>query len=540
MKHPIIFLLTFLAFAANVCLGAPARRDIIHNITLPDGRTVQAYKMGDERSHWFETADGTIVAGVKLTDEQLQQSKWARTYSRRSLAPRASRSESPWAGVGLYDQLFPCTGELHTLVIVVEFDDVKLKVNGPQTFYQRMLNEEDFSDYGGTGSARDYFIDGSMGQFKPTFDVFGPVTLPHPVAYYGGNDRAGNDTNAVQMIIDACELLDDEIDFSQYDTDGDQRVDNVFVIFAGQGENSYGSEDTVWPHQWDFQDAGAQLTLDGVSFGHYACTNEWEESRPAGIGTFVHEFSHVMGLPDLYHTSNAAFTKSPGNWSPLDNGLYNNNTCTPPSYSSFERNALGWIDLTQLTAGTDVSLRPLFTDNVACVAPTDSYREFFLFENRQQIGWDEYLPGHGLIIWHIDYDPTKWYMNSVNNTSRHQNVDIEEANNSPYVANPRNEAGYPFPGTSGATSFTDDTTPSMKPWSGKSLGLPITDIAESADGIITFSVAKDMGGIYDIADDTFDGPTSWFTIDGTKIEEPSSAGIYIRRQGSKVSKVMIR
>ena len=140
------------------------------------------------------------------------------------------------------------------------------------------------------------------------------------------------------MVIEACRQLNPEIDFSQYDLDNDQYIDNVFIFYAGQGEASGGSSDCVWPHSWEVEIAemGSQHIFDNVHLNRYACSNEWELSalgygyRPVGIGTFIHEFSHVMGLPDLDSTQYVEDTFTPGAWSVMDYGPYNNYGCTPP------------------------------------------------------------------------------------------------------------------------------------------------------------------------------------------------------------------
>ncbi len=348
-----------------------------------------------------------------------------------------------------------------------------------------MVNEEGFSDYGGTGSARDYYLECSQGLFNPTFDVFGPVTLPQPREFYGANNSSGNDINPGQMILDACTLLDDEIDFTQYDRDGDGYIDNVFVFYAGMGEASGGGAESIWPHSWTLNQAlGYVPEFDGLKLDRYACTNEWQGSRPDGVGTFIHEFSHVMGLPDLYATSyTGSFT--PGSWSVMDYGPYNNDGCTPPLFSAFERHALGWLEPVEIDGPKSATLNSI-GNNEAFIIKCGRDTEYYLLENRQNTSWDTYIPGHGMLIWHIDYAPSIWEANKVNNTPEHQYVDIEEADGTQTAGSRDGDA---FPGTANVNSFTDDTTPSMVTWTGLRLGLPITDIKESASGVITFDVA---------------------------------------------------
>ena len=540
MKKFLISCGMLLALGAQSLMAVPANRNLVHTLVQPDGTTVELRLVGDETAHCFVTEDGypviedsdgfyryatldasghAVSSGVKPTSLALRSNAEkhfvstldASTIRTQVLTPRAEASrilrsrqamkapaaakENTSSGIGLFDVKFPAKGEVNSLVILVEYNNKKFSMDDPHDYFSRHLNEEGFSDHGATGSCRDYFIESSMGQFKPTFDTYGPVELPHPYSYYGGNDWSGNDQRAEDMVIDACNMLDSIIDFSAYDLDNNGSVDNIFIIYAGLGEANGGSSSTVWPHQWDLSYAGKSLKLDGVNINHYGCANELSGGDPDGIGTFVHEFSHVMGLPDLYTTDYGSATSlTPGSWSVLDYGPYNNDGRTPPAYSIFERNALGWIEPIVLDGEDSITLEDIRTSNQGAIALTNKDNEFFLFENRQQQGSDKYLPGHGMLIWHIDFNQSKWSGNAVNNTSSHQYVDIEEANgradnNSSIVM-----AGYPFPGTNKVTSFTDDTKPNMLTWSGASLGLPITNIAEKS-GVITFDVC---GGKFDL------------------------------------------
>lgn len=380
---------------------------------------------------------------------------------------------------------FPASGEQKALVILVEYANIGFTLDNPSDYFTRLLNEPGFSDYGGTGSAKDFFIENSMGEFQPHFDVLGPVKLAHDRSYYGGNDFLGNDRNAHEMVIEACQQLDETVDFSQYDRDGDGFIDNVFIFYAGRGEASGGTADTVWPHSWNITKASSTpYIFDGVQLDYYACTNEWTGSRPDGIGTFVHEFSHVMGLPDLYATSSSSSAFTPGDWSVMDHGPYNNNGCTPPMYSAFERYALGWGEPVVLDKAQNATL-PAIGTNTFAIIPTSDNNEYFLIENRQQDAWDKYIPGHGMLVWHVDYETSVWSANRVNNNANHQYVDLEEADGMPDADT---RAADAFPGANGITSFTDDTDPSMLTWSGTRLDTPLTDITEDSDGIIRFKV----------------------------------------------------
>lgn len=397
-------------------------------------------------------------------------------------------------GYGLFsDARFPAYGDQKAIVILVEYADVKFssKFAGGMTahdYFSRMLNEDGFSAYGATGCAAEYFRLNSGDTFRPVFDVYGPVTLSRNRAYYGGNDAAGNDKNAPEMIKEACDLLNAEVDFGEYDRNHDGMIDNVFVFYAGQGEASGGPAESVWPHSFEMSNAGYspyQVNYDGVRLESYACTNELVKGRPDGVGTFIHEFSHVMGLPDLYSTNySGAFT--PGYWSAMDYGPYNNSGMTPPLYSAFERYALGWMKPREINEAVSATL-PHIIDNVAGIIHTEKTTEYFLFENRQQESWDKYLPGHGMLVWHVDYNKNVFDSNSPNNTASHQHVDLVEADD---IQSASTRTGDTFPGAAGRTSFTSSTSPALRSWSGKGIDLPITGITEK-NGLITFDV---LGG----------------------------------------------
>jgi len=267
----------------------------------------------------------------------------------------------------------------------------------------------------------------SMNQFTPQFDVVGPFTLPQTMEYYGKNNSSGDDQNPQQMVIDACAKADAAgINFAQYDVDNNGFVDNIFIYYAGHNEAEGAEKNTIWPHRWSLNDA--QTRFDGKVIFDYACTSELRSSSGTsmcGIGTFTHEFGHVLGLVDYYHTTSNKYTLE--NWSIMDGGAYLNQGRTPPLYSSYDRFALNWITPTQLTNPTNIRLKPLQSSNRAfLISQTDTHnfdganpqpKEFFLIENRIKTGFDSFLPGSGMLIWHIDFDQAAWEANSPNNYS---------------------------------------------------------------------------------------------------------------------------
>lgn len=519
MKYIIAFI--FLCLGTIGYANIAAKKGIIQ-ARQPDGTVISIRMIGDARNKTIHSADGYLLTtdeagyyvfankdakGMPVPSGVHYQNPEHRSPADNNIikvfdtngldisyAPvEESRNVPGTKGPGLGKSKFPGIGNHRAVVILVEFSDIDFTIENPHDFYTRLLNEEGFSDYGATGSVRDYFVSNSCGKFQPQFDVYGPVKLDKPHYYYGMNSPlGGGDMNPYDMVVEACELLDNEIDFSQYDCNEDGFIDNIYFYYAGYGEADGGGANTIWPHSWDITKVSwYPFRFDGVRLDHYACSNElkFENDEPDGIGTFCHEFCHVLGFPDLYPTGySSAFT--PYSWNILDMGNYNNDSHTPANMSAYERYALDWLEPELLTGG-EKTLVNLADSNHAFLVKTENDDEYFLLENRQQKGFDEYLPGHGMLVWHIDFIAQKWDNNTVNNIAYHQCVDLIEADD---VQTRETDDGDPFPGAMNVTEFSPSTSPAFISWNNTPLPFCIYDIRESEEGVVTFSVdAADAG-----------------------------------------------
>lgn len=488
--------------------------------TQPDGSTVTIVLQGDERFSYYSTIDGimlqktadgymkyatvdvngVVVAGCYAakdpSDRSDKEIDYISTLSRmkimnsvqKQISQRAlTELPSPVSGTAI-----PSKGPVKGLVILAEFPDVKFTEVGTLEEFNKMMNEEGYSNYDATGSARDYFIAQSNGVFTPSFDVVGPVTLPKEVAFYGEKTFNQNDRDPAQMIVDACNLVKEQFktDFSQYDFDNNGKVDLVYVIYAGHNQAQGGGDDTIWPHNSQIILWGKDLKLDGKIIDNYACSSELRGPNGMnieGVGTFCHEFSHCLGLPDLYNsrggTNHGMYT-----WSIMDQGCYNNNSKTPPNYSAFERASVGWLTLEELKAGTDITLEELTKSNKGYVISSDyNPDEFFVLENRHQVGWDAYLANHGLLITHIDYDSNAWIKNTVNayTPARWEIVPADDE-----FGNTKNDL-YPGIGKYVNRMLSDGSQPDASLHDGHFLGKPISNIKEK-NGVISFDFMQPL------------------------------------------------
>lgn len=593
MKKQLI-LSAFLA----VCMGAnavPAKKGVKKPIRLVDGTTVLAELRGDEFGSCWLAEDGRVF----FLDPELRAFReinpvvFARkAIARRSLADKARvarRVSGPRAALG-GDHL-DYKGKKKGIIILAQYQDKKFRANHDLNYYQNLANQKGFTTvYGHVGSVSDYFLSQSNGQFELDFDVVGPVTLPKNYAYYGAHTKEGaNDAHAGTMVAQACKLANEQFDvnFADYDWDGDGEVEQVYVLYAGQGEAAGGDENTVWPHEYSLQysDYGTPIKLDGVTVDTYACGSEQSVSvvynyitgtyklneYPDGIGTICHEFSHCLGFPDMYDTSYSNWYGM-GSWDVMCSGSYNGDGrgYRPANYTAWERMYAGWLQPTVLDKPTTVKgMRPSSQYGQTFIVYNDNHKdEYYLLENRQQEGkWESALPGSGLMVTHVDYSPILWAHNDVNTPADysskygdkykdwdndHQRCTIFHADNRSGT-NDENADLYP---SAGNNQLTDTSTPSAMLYNAlangvKLMGKPITNITQNADGSIDFdfmggsadNVIDFTTGILELRNDTnkyYD--KSVFTLDGQKINDDINQinlhGTFIVRHGNKAYKVL--
>ncbi|MDE6118911.1 MAG: M6 family metalloprotease domain-containing protein [Muribaculaceae bacterium] len=504
--------LTTVAFAAcpETAQAIPATPSPI-KVRQPDGSTIEIRLHGDEHHSVITTADCSRVLRRDPDGRYITGEAFDLAGFHRQNAP-ASRRLSGGNG-------FPTHGRQKALAILVEYPETdkhpsgrRFTIDNPRQHFDDMLNKEGFDTDGATGSVRDYFIDASSGILDLTFDVFGPVTLSEDLSFYAQKIN-GEDLNAWHMVEEACRALDSQIDFSEYDRDSDGIIDNVYVFYAGEGgATSANPDDCIWQHAANVESiTGKQFLFDGCRLNHYACSNEYriitddsgnETFLTEGIGTVCHEFSHVLGLPDLYDTSGMG-VYTVGEWALMDIGCHLNNSRTPPNFTALERMMLGWIDpVTIEQKPQTLSLRDI-TSNEAYRIDTPNENEYLLLENRQQKGWDTYVPGHGLLVWHIKYSKAYWDANQVNTRPNDMGVDIIRADG---ITSHDTRDGDTFPGASKVSALNDEGFPNMLTNDGKRTETPLSRITE-AGGLITFDVCRTVSQLGKVTGLKADGIT---------------------------------
>ena len=294
-----LLLLAVLFTAAASAFAVVANPNPIQ-VTQPDGSVIEVKLVGDEFHHYYTRLDGTPL-------RRLESGFFVEDASVKEIKPM-QKAQRVQAQQTAYPGQFPLEGNPHSIVILVGFADLPFAQTKAQ--FEQLLNESGYSYDGATGSCRDYFIAASDSAFQPTFDVYGPYQLSNNMAYYGGTSGSNHDVRPGDMVAEACQLAHDAgVDFAQYDTNGDGVLDNVFVYYAGHNQAEGADESTIWPHKSTIEYKG--VVLDGKRVANYACTSEYKGAsgtQRCAIGTFVHEFGHVLGLPDFYDTEYENYT----------------------------------------------------------------------------------------------------------------------------------------------------------------------------------------------------------------------------------------
>lgn len=518
-------------FVALEMAALPARPGAIKYVQ-PDGSTLEIVLHGDEWGHWVTDREGRLLdqdaqGFYRLSARSLPRvrrkiAEQGRTLRQRMSAVRRSAAESPDLTHGTH----------RVLVLLVEFPDRSFSISAPHSTFTSMLDQKGYDLGGATGSVWDFFNDNSRGQYNPEFDVYGPVKLSKNMASYGKNDQeTGRDLfpGPELALVEAASLLDDTVDFSRYDEDGDGTVDMILFYYAGYDEAEGGPADAIWSHQWNVQYSSSvqarNTELDGVKLGSYFCTSELQGNSGkvmGGIGSTVHEFSHHLGLPDFYDTDDTenGYTTGLYFFSTMCYGLYNNNSHTPPSFNLEELQLLGWAPedaVVELPDG-DVSLKGVGESGKGYRISTSTEGEYFLLECRDGSRWDAPLP-QGLALYHVDKSKriiqktytaadlwNFWrYTNSLNNSGSHPCFYIVPSTEPTSYDFRGGIEGVLFPGSGKVTAFQPID------WEGVPTAQQITGVRYSGGTVsltARFDAGKSINGlVVDVAGDPLPGVT---------------------------------
>ena len=497
------FMTLSLAIVTMAAMAVPVKPGW-HTLKLVDGTEVRVQTRGDENFHWLEAADGTCYVeknGVyeEVSFETLTAHRESR-MARRS--PHRAIYASTTDGLGQFGKMsmgaVPSIGKYTIPVVMVQFKDLKFQKTTTIAKMTRYYNEEGYDDEGGTGSVRDYFIEQSGGQFVPTFDVVGLVTLNKSYSYYGGGD---DDEHLYELPGDViAAAVEQGVDFSKYvvpagDSNHKTGVPLLAMFYAGRGAATEYPDgvDYLWPCEWDdVEDPEGYGDYNDVHFNSFFIGNELGSGGGSlmGCAVFCHEFGHAMGLPDFYVTSNDGYSGDDpfGLWSIMDSGAYlDDDSRIPAAYNAYEKSYMGWLDLKVLdtTADEVVLANPENCGEGSAVIVRNSNTETFIIENHQPSKFFPEEFGEGVLVIRIAYNKTSWNNNDLNNIQSKKRACVLTANGAKmyYSAEKGNLYGY-----------SKTAIGSLKTYSGGTKDIGIKKVTKNSDGTITLTLDGSSGG----------------------------------------------
>jgi len=371
-------------------------------------------------------------------------------------------------------KLASVVGKRRALVLLVDFSD-KIATQNKQHFSDMLFSSGVYS----TKSLKDYFWESSYKNLEVGGDVSGEggqttgwYRAPNSYSYYTNAEYGFGDypKNAQKLVEDAVDLAAKYVNFADYDNDGDGFVDALFVVHAGTGAEMSGDVNDIWSHQWSIN----PKSVHGVKVRDYSM-----EPEDGEIGVYCHELGHVFGLPDLYDYDYDS--AGVGRWDLMAAGSWNNGGKTPADFGSWCKLKLGWITPSTISGQQTVTIKPYSTSGQVYQLPVGgaNSKEFFLLCNRRLTNFDEFLPGEGLMILHVDENQSN------NNDQDHYLVNVEQCDGKASLNKNENsgDANDPYPCAANAT-FSASTNPSSKAYDGSDSKIAVTNIQRSGEDII--------------------------------------------------------
>lgn len=477
------------------------------------GTSMMIQLMGDENNKFARSEDGYLLFPMNDTwyymtkrDDRIvpTEYKLGEILSlRKDTIEKFVRTEN-YSGLEINSgknrtyrkKTIPARGTHHALVILMQYADLQMRKSHDE--FERLFNVVGYKEDGAYGSVRDYFAYASYNQLDMVCDVYGPFTASKFMSYYGGNLINGNDNDPLSLIIEAIEALPANIDFSIYDSDDDGYIDNVHVIFAGYGEEAGASSSAIWSHEYPHT---LPLSKNGYKFNGYSCTPELRGNIGSGIsriGVICHEITHSFGVMDYYDVNYETLGSfdGTGQWDLMASGSWNNEGISPANINPYAKiYDLGWIT-PQVIKNTDTyTIRPFnYTGEVAMIN-TQSIDDYYLAECRIKDSFDSFVPGEGLLIYHVhpQINITK-KSNSINSTHPQGLYPVcASYTGCPIITKKYgdiNSAGCPFPGTSGQHCFSENSEPKAFAWNQQKVRFEISDIYLNNEGVV-FSYDRD-------------------------------------------------
>lgn len=509
MKKTLVLIIA--AFLSVIETFATQAYPHLISFTQPNKSTLSIYIKGDEKINWIESEDGYSLLhdddgylvyaiqdknGNMIPSTIIAHDKKYRTAGEDSILAKIPKylrytDDQIRDLLSLWEILedqksqksnITTTGEVKLLLILMQFTDKQFTRTTQEI--RKLFNQANYTAGGLTGSVHDYYYSNSYGKLSLEFDIAGPYTTQNATAYYGNRGTNGYQAFAREAVNAAAA----DVDYSDYDNNGDGVMDGLHILFAGHGEEASGNAAHIWSHKSTL----SNLVHDGIAITTYSCSPELRNTSTqlTHIGVICHELGHVFGAPDFYdidYDGSGGQYSGTGEWDLMGSGNWNDNGKTPAHHNPYTKIFIyGWANVIDLdtTACSVVMEGSSTSENSFYRYYTTTPNEFFLLENRQLRNFDSRVPGRGLIIYHVHPSmtpntdavnirhPQKFYPVCASGSTK-----VPTSSASTYGS--INSSGCPFPGARNKTVFDDNSKPASVSWAGNNTEKPITNIKDN-------------------------------------------------------------
>ena len=448
---------------------------------------------------------GTGAQAVSLHPDVLEKMRAEGTLDEHVAMMKDARERGMWShSEHVTRNSLSMTSEpetLRVLILLIDFSDNQWQSgpNGTPEFFEELIFSEGVLEY---GSMKEYYLENSYDNFVLTGEVYDWYRMPQTYAYYvnGQSGTGSYPRNTQKMAEDAVMIANPDIDYADYDNDGDSWVEGLIIVHAGPGGETSGSPNDIHSHMWYMRSI---QNYDGVRLLPYTVVPEEHPDADGlvNIGVICHEFGHLgFGLPDLYDTDYSS--TGVGRWSIMASGSWNGGGTRPAHFDAWCKKTMGFVQPINILENEIGHVFPPVEETPHVVrlwANGTMSAQYFLLEYRKKIGFDELLPGEGLLIYHVDDNKQgNW-------DEEHYKVAVEQADGQFDLENNRNaDSGDPWPGWSNKHEFSDRTVPDTRSYMQLITQVAVWDITDHDDNMTANLDVRFSKPWFHLLDSSFD------------------------------------
>lgn len=380
---------------------------------------------------------------------------------------------------GLLDGRRISADDVMGLTILVEFSDISATVDADDV--NALLNQDGYTANGNFCSVREYFSIVSNNRLDYRNHVVGPITLPHTKKHY---ETTSFVPEAFSLAM--TQLAADGVAMGQFDSRNEGIIDAVNFMYAGStvygvnGNNNNPSD--LWPHN-----SVREMHHGNLRTHFYMLSSMGRRAVDLSIGTFCHESGHLLcRFPDLYdygrRDGDDKKSRGIGRYCLMGGGNHLNNGRTPSPVCAYLRDLVGWADNEVLLDGPGQHMANHAEYGTVMKYRASQSNEYFIVENRSQLGLDGHLPSEGMAVYHCDINGSNEWQDGT--ATRHYQIALIQADGRLDLESNLPSDRTDLFGETANIVIAHDTVPNSRQWDGSDSGLMISDVSAPGQAIM--------------------------------------------------------